>query len=182
MSWWYRWLWALVAAQRLREVGLSHRLEQGLAGTAAAPGSFPIMVATHIGLFLLPSLEARWAPARAPGAGLWATLLLAATALRWWSIRSLGTQWNVRAIVPEDLRPVTAGPYRWIRHPNYLAVIAEFWALPMAAGAWRSAIGLSLVNAAVLTDRIRSEEALLAAVPGYSEAFAARGRFIPGIF
>lgn len=151
-------------------------------GTAAGRGSFSVMVVAHVGLFALPLIEARRAPSRAPAAGLWATLLLAATALRWWSIRSLGAQWNVRAVVPEDLRPVTAGPYHWIRHPNYLAVIVEFWALPMAAGAWRCAIGLSLLNAVVLTDRIRSEEALLNAVPGYSQAFRARARFIPGIF
>jgi methyltransferase len=77
---------------------------------------------------------------------------------------------------------VASGPYRWIRHPNYLAVILEFAALPMGAGAWRSAAGLSLLNGAVLQDRIRAEEALLAEVPGYEELFATKSRFIPHIF
>ena len=105
-----------------------------------------------------------------------------ATALRWWSIRSLGAAWNVRAIVPSNLRPVTVGPYRLVRHPNYLAVALEFLALPMAGGAWLSALVLSALNGVVLWDRIRQEEELLGRVSGYEKAFGRRARLIPGIF
>ncbi len=140
------------------------------------------MVVAHLGLFFLPPLEVRLAHRRPRWVWLWIGLLAGATGLRWWSIRSLGDQWNVRGIVSEDLRPVSEGPYRWIRHPNYLAVILEFAALPMAGGAWATAIGLSALDGAVLFDRITAEEALLAEVPGYRKAFAGKARFIPGIF
>lgn len=182
VSRWYRALWVIMALQRLREVALSRRLSRDLKGRAAAPGSFPAMVAAHVGLFVLPPLEVRVTRCRPRAPLLWVLLLLGATGLRWWSIKSLGPRWNIKAVVPVGLRPVASGPYRWIRHPNYLAVILEFAALPMGAGAWRSAAGLSLLNGAVLQDRIRAEEALLAEVPGYEELFATKSRFIPHIF
>ncbi|HZU18669.1 MAG TPA: isoprenylcysteine carboxylmethyltransferase family protein [Candidatus Dormibacteraeota bacterium] len=140
------------------------------------------MVVLHLALFALPPLEVALAGRRARRPALWVGLLGAATGLRWWSIHALGPSWNVRAVVPADLRPVTSGPYRFVRHPNYLAVILEMWALPMAGGARRSALVLSLLNALVLWPRIRAEERLLAAVPGYDESFRGRARFLPGLF
>lgn len=178
---WYLGLVGLVGAQRLRELELSRRHSRGLRGRRAAARSYPLMVAAHVGLCALPLVEVA-ALRRRPRLPLaWLGLLGAATALRWWSIRTLGSSWNVRAVVPEDLRPVTSGPYRFVRHPNYLAVAVEFLALPLAGGALWSAVGLSLLNAGVLWDRIRSEERLLAQVPGYEEAFRGRARFIPGL-
>jgi len=112
----------------------------------------------------------------------WLGLLAAATGLRWWSIQSLGDSWNVRAQVPDDLTPVTSGPYRLLRHPNYLALLIEFVALPMAGDAWLSAIGLSALNGAVLAIRIRAEEAQLERSPAYREAFRRKARLIPGVF
>ena len=137
------------------------------------------MVAAHVGLVTLPLAEA-WRGRRGPRWG-WLAVLAGATALRVWSIRSLGEEWNARAAVPADLRPVTSGPYRYVRHPNYVAVILEFLAVPMSAGAWRSAAFLSGLNAAVLADRIAAEERLLDASPAYRAAFEGRARFIPGV-
>lgn len=175
---------AAVGAQRLRELALSRHNERGVRGSRAAARSYPLMVAAHVALCTLPLVEVS-VRGRRPRAGrptgVWLGVLGAATALRWWSIRSLGRSWNVRAVVPADLRPVTRGPYRFVRHPNYLAVALEFAALPLAGGATWCAIGLSLVNAAVLADRIRAEERLLAAVPGYEEAFQGRRRLLPGV-
>jgi methyltransferase len=172
---------AAVGAQRLRELALSRGHERGRRGRRAAARSYPLMVAAHVGLCTLPLLEvaARRRRSRAPL--LWVGVLAGATALRWWSIGSLGRSWNVRALVPDDLRPVTTGPYRFLRHPNYLAVALEFLALPLAGGATWSAVGLSLLDAAVLYDRIRAEERLLAEVPGYEEAFRGRARVLPGV-
>jgi len=179
---WYPFLVGALAVQRGRELQLSKRLERAHPGSRAAAGTFPLMVTAHVALFVLPLLEAGLVHRRSRRPGVWLAVLAGATGLRWWSIRSLGPDWNVRASVPLDLLPVATGPYRWVRHPNYLAVILEFLALPMAGGAWVSALGLSLLDGAVLVDRIRSEEALLFEAPGYAQAFSGKARFIPGIF
>jgi methyltransferase len=174
---------SLVGLQRLRELRLSRRLERDVAaGRQAAAATYPLMVALHVALFAAPLCEVAALRRRPRAPLLWVGVLGGATALRWWSIRTLGAAWNVRAIVPSDLRLVTAGPYRFVRHPNYLAVAVEFLALPMAGGAWLSALVLSALNGLLLWDRIREEERLLAGRPGYEEAFRGRARFIPGIF
>jgi methyltransferase len=173
---------AAVGVQRLRELALSRQNERGVRGRRAAARTYPLMVAAHAGLCTLPLVEATLRGRRSRHPALWVGVLGAATALRWWCIASLGESWNVRAVVPDDLRPVTRGPYRLVRHPNYLAVAAEFAALPLAGGATWSALALSLLNGVVLADRIREEERLLAAVPGYEEAFRGRARLLPGVF
>ena len=178
---WYLALLAAIAFERLREVAISRSNEAATRGVRAAPRSYPLMVAAHVGLLTLPLVEVSRLPSRPPRWG-WAVVLAAATALRIWSIRSLGRAWNVRATVPVDLAPVETGPYAYIRHPNYLAVILEFLAVPLIAGARFSALVLSAVNAAVLFDRIRAEERLLESSPAYRRAFRKRPRFIPGVF
>lgn len=181
-GWWFPALVALMGAQRVRELQVSRRHERATGGRRAAARSYPVMVAAHVGLFTLPLIEVALLRRRPRAPAVWVGVLGASTALRWWSIAALGRSWNVRAVVPSDLRPVTAGPYRFVRHPNYLAVILEFLALPLAGGAVLSALGLSLLNGAVLWDRIRAEERLLARVPGYEAAFRGRARLIPRLF
>ena len=83
---------------------------------------------------------------------------------------------------PIERRLISDGMYRYIRHPNYLAVILEFAAVPLVAGAWISAVVLSALNAIVLVDRISAEEGLLNESAVYRRAFAGRARFIPGVF
>jgi methyltransferase len=175
---WYVLLLAAFGAGRLYELNLSRRHERVTGGTRAASRTFPVMVAAHTALVVLPLVEVWGHPRRGPRRG-WLSVLAGATALRLWSISSLGEAWNARAAVPANLQPVTDGPYRFIRHPNYVAVILEFLAVPLVAGAWRSAVVLSALNAAVLADRITAEERLLDASPAYREAFAGKARFIP---
>jgi methyltransferase len=180
VPWWYAILLAGIGVERLRELDVSRTHERSLSGSPAAPASYPLMVAAHAGLVTLPLLEASLRRIRRPRWG-WVAVLAGATALRVWSIRSLGSSWNVKAVVPPDLEPVERGPYRYVRHPNYLAVILEFAAVPLIAGAWLSAVVLSAVNTVVLADRIREEERLLDESPAYRERFSRRARFIPGI-
>ncbi len=177
---WYVLLLAAIGAGRLWELRISREHERARGGMRAAASTYPVMVGAHVALLTLPLVEASGRPRRAPNA-FWLAVLGAAVALRLWSIRTLGDSWNARAAVPDDLEPVTGGPYRFIRHPNYVAVILEFAAIPLVAGAWRSAIALSALNAAVLADRITAEERLLEASPAYRRAFAGRARFIPGV-
>ena len=177
---WYGLLLASVAASRLYELQISRRHERLRGGRRAAASTYPAIVAAHTALVTLPLFEVWDHPRRRPRWG-WLGVLAAATALRVWSIRSLGDDWNARAAVPGDLRPVTTGPYRYIRHPNYVAIVLEFAAIPLVAGAWKSAVALSALNAAVLADRIAAEERLLDEIPAYREAFAGKARFIPGL-
>jgi methyltransferase len=101
-----------------------------------------------------------------PGAlaPFWLGLWLAAQALRAAAIRALGERWTVRVLVLPGAPLVRSGPYRLLRHPNYLAVGLEFVAAPLLFGAWRTALAFSLANLALLAVRIRCEERALADV------------------
>ena len=90
-------------------------------------------------------------------------LVLAAQALRWWCITTLGHRWNTLIVVVPGLPLVDRGPYRWLRHPNYVAVVVEGIALPMVHTAWITAVTFTILNAFLLRVRIRAEEAALAA-------------------
>ena len=90
-------------------------------------------------------------------------VVLAAQALRWWCIATLGRRWNTRVIVVPGLPLVRRGPYRWLSHPNYVAVVVEGFALPLVHTAWITALVFTVLNAALLTVRIRVENRALAA-------------------
>jgi len=106
-------------------------------------------------------------------------LALAAQALRYWAIRTLGPRWNVRVIVVPGAPAVTAGPYRFLRHPNYVAVVVEGFAIPLIHGAWLSALVFSAANALLLVVRIRCEERALAEHCDYAARFGTAPRFVP---
>ncbi len=171
---------ALLAAQRLAELRRSRRNRGRLGGgVPSSPRTYPLMVATHVALFVTSAWPR---PARRGSAALERVGLagvVAAAVLRRSVIRSLGDSWNVTAHVSPATAVVTAGPYRRLRHPNYTAVALEFACLPLAVGAVREAAYLSLADALVLWPRIRAEEALLDGVPGYRHAFAGVPRFLP---
>jgi methyltransferase len=84
-------------------------------------------------------------------------------ALRWWCVRTLGRQWNTRIVVVPGLALVRRGPYRLLRHPNYVAVVVEVAALPLVHTAWLTALVFTLLNAVVLSVRIPAEQRALAA-------------------
>jgi methyltransferase len=167
-------------AQRLVELRISSRNRAALGqAEQASPSTYPAMVAAHVALFgvCVWPRRGRRVP-RVVEIGALAGLA-AATGLRLWVIRTLGTSWNVTAHVSPTMHIETDGPYRWVRHPNYVAVALEFACLPLAVGAVPEAVVLSLANALVLAPRIRAEERLLDALPGYRAAFAGVPRFIP---
>ncbi|MHB1096561.1 MAG: isoprenylcysteine carboxyl methyltransferase family protein [Gemmatimonadaceae bacterium] len=171
-----------VALERLAELHISRRngtlaLAQG--GREHGAASFRVMAIVHT-LFLVACgaevlLLHRTVDARIGLPAL--ALTLGAQALRWWCIATLGPRWNVRVIVVPALTPVTAGPYRWLRHPNYLAVIVEIAALPLVHGAWLTALVFTALNAALLAARIRTEEAALGGA--YAAVFAQTPRLVP---
>lgn len=181
----YLGLLMLLGSSRLLELAHSRRNERraGPVLGVAAGGGFPLMVLLHIALFLLPPAEilAFRRPLRRRVSAPALLALAGASILRLWSIESLGEQWNVRGAVPAAGHGVAAGPYRFLRHPNYVAVSLEMLALPLVWPAPVSSGVLSLLNAAVLLPRIRAEERLLAGLPGYERLMRGKKRFIPGL-
>jgi methyltransferase len=161
---------ALVALERLAELVVSTRnaaWSRARGGRESGQGHYPVMVALHTGLLVAMLVEA-WARRPEVPAGLaWTmfALVVASQALRWWCIATLGHRWNTRVIVVPDLPPVTGGPYRLLRHPNYVAVVVEGLALPLVHAAWITALVFTVANAALLTVRIRTEDAALATLP-----------------
>jgi len=159
-------LLAAVALERGVELVVSARNARRLraaGGEERGRGHYPAMVALHVGLLAGCALEplalpGPFPPALALGA---AGAVLLSQALRWWAVASLGGRWTTRVITLPGAAPVRRGPYRWLRHPNYLAVVVEVAALPLALGAWRTAILASVANAILLRTRIRVEEAAL---------------------
>ena len=92
-------------------------------------------------------------------------LAFASQVLRWWCIASLGQRWNTLVVIIPGLPVSKSGPYKWFKHPNYVAVVIEGFALPMIGSAWRTAVIFTVLNAFVLTARLRSENAALATLP-----------------
>lgn len=180
----YTALIALVAMERLVELYLSRRNAARAFARGAREygrGHYRVMTVLHT-LFLVSCVAEPWLFDRPfPGALGWAALTgsLLAQALRYWAIRTLGDRWNTRVIVFPNAPPVTGGPYRFVRHPNYLAVIVEIALLPLVHGAWVTALVFSLGNAALLWVRIRAEEAALGA--RYAAVFHHHRRFIPEV-
>jgi len=151
---------ALVTLQRVGELWLSNRNSARLLARGArehAPAHYPLIVALHaawlatLWLLALPR----------PIDGFWLAMFVLIELARIWVLASLGPRWTTRIIVLPNAPLVRRGPYRWVNHPNYLVVIAEIAALPLVFGLWQVALIFSLLNAAMLTVRIRQENRAL---------------------
>ena len=163
---WFTLLVAAVGVERLAEMVVAKRNAAwsfARGGIETGRGHWPWMVLLHIGLLIACLVEV-WVADRPfiPVLG-WTmlALVIASQALRWWCIRTLGPQWNARVIVVPGSRRVTTGPYRWFSHPNYVAVVVEGFALPLVHTAWVTALVFTVLNAAVLTARLRAESQAL---------------------
>lgn len=176
----------LVALLRLAELRIAARNRRRLlaaGGFEVGQGHYPWMVALHAAWLAAAPLEV-WLLGRPflPGLAVPMLALLAlATALRWWVIAALGERWTTRIVVVPGAAPVTGGPYRFLRHPNYLAVALEMAALPLVHTAWLTALLFSLAGAAVLRVRIAAEEKALAGATDYAARFAGTPALLPGI-
>lgn len=179
---------AAVGLQRLGELWLARScLRRSAAETGARAGAepgFALMVAVHTAWLAGCAVEPLLWPHPVPRALVWAMggLWAAALVLRGWVLGTLGAYWHVRVIRRARQPVVTRGPYRFIRHPNYLVVVVEVAAVPLLLGAYGTAALASLANAALLARRIRREEAYLFTLPAYRAAFAGKARLIPGLF
>lgn len=158
---------AATAAERVAELVLSARHARwafARGGVERGRGHFPPMVALHTALLVAPVVEVVVADRPFLPWLAWPAVaaVLAAQALRWWCIATLGRQWNTRVIVVPGLPLVARGPYRWLRHPNYVAVVVEGFALPLVHSCWVTAIAFTVLNAVLLARfRIPAEERAL---------------------
>jgi methyltransferase len=166
---WYVLLIGGVAAERLAEMIVAERnraLSLARGGIEVGARHYPVMVALHAGLLAGCVVEAVGLHRPfIPSLG-WPMLaiVLAAQALRWWCITTLGFQWNTRVIVIPGADRITGGPYRFVPHPNYVAVIAEGVALPLVHTAWITAVLFTVLNAILLNTRVKVENAALASL------------------
>lgn len=161
-------LLGVIGCERVAELAVSQRHAAALrrrGGVESGQGHFPVMVALHAAL-LAGCVAEPLALHRSfvPALG-WPMIavVVAANTLRWWCVATLGERWSARVIVIPGAPLVRTGPYRWFAHPNYVAVVIEGAALPLAGSAWITACAFTVLNAALLTVRIRCETRALAA-------------------
>jgi methyltransferase len=176
---------AAVAVERLGELALSTRnARRALASGGVEPeprAFYAAMVAVHAAFLVAAPLEVvLFRRPFLPWLG-WPMLglTLGGMTLRYWAIATLGERWNTRLIVVPRTAAAVSGPYRYVRHPNYLAVIVELFALPLVHTAWVTALLFSIANALLLSSRIPREEAALARHALGGEPLGDRARFVP---
>jgi methyltransferase len=166
---WYVLLVAAVALERLAELVVARRnlaWSRAHGGVEFGAEHYPLMVVLHTGflagaLVEVIGLHRPFLPAL--GWPMFA-IVVAAQALRWWCITTLGRQWNTRVVVIPGAPRVAGGPYRFVPHPNYVAVVAEGIALPLVHTGWITALVFTVLNAVLLRTRIRTENAALASL------------------
>lgn len=160
----------LVALERLVELAVSKRnlrwsKEHG--GVEYGHSHYPYMVALHVFLLVGCLIEVWvWQKPLIPALSIaMLVLVIASQALRWWCIATLGKRWNTLVVIVPGMPRVTGGPYRWLSHPNYVAVVIEGIALPMVGFAWVTALVFTILNIPLLAIRLRVENAALATLP-----------------
>jgi methyltransferase len=155
-----------ISVERLVELIVSSATRDGLLPRAARSSAirhYPAMVTLHVALLLGRVVEV-WTLHQPFIAWLgWPmlTLVILSQALRWWCVTTQGRRWNTLVIVLPRAPLVRRGPYRWLHHPNYVAVVAEGIALPLVHTAWLTATCFTLANTLLLATRIKVENAAL---------------------
>ena len=183
----YICLLVLVGIERLVEVAISRRnqsklIEQGV--QKIREPHFPWLVLFHAMVLVAAGAEVLFLhrpliPALAIAMG---ALFILSNALRYWVIHLLAGLWNVQIMDSGRIGIVTSGPYRWVRHPNYVGVVLEVFSLPMIHTAWITAIVGTLGYFEILRRRIKFEDRVLMANPAYREAMGDKPKFFPRLF
>jgi methyltransferase len=183
----YLILLMLVGLGRLLELRISRRNQRLLqkSGVRKIPEPhFTWMVVVHGAVLIATAAEVLLLrrPLIPTLAISMAVLFVLANALRWWVIRTLAGHWNVEVMESSSVGVVDTGPYRWVRHPNYVAVVIELFSLPMIHTAWITALAGTVANLEILRRRVRVEESTLLASPVYRMSMGAKPRFLPKLF
>ena len=153
---------AAVLLERLIELWIAKRNTTRLLAEGASEHGvehYPYIVMLH-GAWLAALVY--FTPPGTPVNFYWLAVYLVLQGGRVWVMTSLGRFWTTRIIAPSSAPLVTSGPYRWLRHPNYVLVAGEIAVLPLVFGHWQIAVVFSLLNALVLRERIQTENEALA--------------------
>jgi len=171
---------ALVVCQRLIELAVARRHTRILEAQGAIQigrRQYRWFIVLHAAFFAALTAEVLAHPILPTRLhATWLALFLGAQLLRLWAMRSLGVFWNTRILVMENAEPIAKGPYRWIRHPNYLAVTIELISLPLVFDAWLTAIVFSIWNWLLIRRRVALEEAALSRFTSYAGVHEHRAR------
>jgi methyltransferase len=180
-------LYAYCVLERLGELVISRRNQKRMKGSGFSEketsGGVRWMIALHASWYVAILVEVIYSPSPVPAAihdGA-VGLFLGAQMLRFWALRTLGSFWNISVVTTDQSAPafVSHGPYRFIRHPNYLVVIVEIATLPLAGGAVWTSLIFTVLNGLVLARRIPLEESHLFRISGYGDVMGGKGRFVP---
>lgn len=172
-----------MVVQRLAELMLALRNERYMKKKGALEFGrehYKYIVLLH--MFFLVSIAAEVTFFKKTPSPIWPVLLvlfIGTQLIRVWAIASLGVYWNTKILVLPDSKLVPKGPYKFMRHPNYIVVMMEFWLIPILFQAYITAIVCSLLNILVLSVRIREEERALQELTNYKQSFQNISRFIP---
>lgn len=175
----FAWIFAAVILQRLLELRAcrgNRRAMIARGGKEIHPETYPVMVGLQV--LFLAALAIESYPWRVPmnaATFVCFAALLAVTGLRYWAIASLGGNWSTRIVVVPGEPVKRAGPYRFLRHPNYLVLVLEFFLIPLLLRAPATLVVFSLANLLVLRQRIRLEEEALRKFTDYGEKFPGTG-------
>ena len=172
------------ALEMLWEVSLSRKNSTRLLDRGAieiAPGILPVMTMLYLLLFAGSYAEYVLRPKHLHTSWIlsFGLMFLAAKALKIWAIASLGHYWTMRVLIVPESNVVTSGPYRWIRHPNYIAVTMEIAAIALVAKSYWTLTVVLLSFVIVLFLRVRSEEEALLRYTDYSGRMSEKKRFVP---
>ncbi|MBV8515568.1 MAG: hypothetical protein JO260_09750 [Acidobacteria bacterium] len=177
----------IVAALRIIELRVSRNHQRAMmphGATIVAEPLYPWLVAVHTLVLIGAAVEVvvlkrPFLPALA---ATMFVIFVAANLVRLWVMRTLGNHWNVQIMDSTRAGVITTGPFRFVRHPNYAAVIVEMITLPLIHTAWITAIFGTLGYLSVLMQRIPLEERALFTNPEYRAVMSAKPRFLPGLF
>ena len=169
-------------------IRLRSRMNHG--GTKHDRGSFFVIIATSLVGVGSAFVLAQDVQSAGIGVGRWPifvaglVIVLLGVALRQWSVLTLGTFFTVQVQVRSDQTVVNTGPYRWVRHPSYTAIVMSFVGIGVALENWLSLVVLIVVPSVGLVIRIRVEEKALLEALGepYREFSATRARLIPKVW
>jgi methyltransferase len=163
MATWFLLFFILLLLQRVSELSIASKHAKWMysnGGIEFGAKHYKYIVMIHSGFLLSLLIEVIWLGATPPP--WWAIALLVfgfAQVLRYWCIHSLGVYWNTRIFILPNSKMIASGPYRWLKHPNYLTVNIEFLVIPLVFGAYFTAVIWFLINYAFLKFvRIPAEE------------------------